>query len=112
MLRLTNLTIVAVLVVQKMPTIIGRATVVALIADVSSKREERGAGGEKSNAACRSEFAKTNMAPEWFRNDPDLAVALALYHSVTTTATVTAAKRHRRLDGELTKISKELPHQH
>ena len=45
------------------------------------------------------------MAPDWVRNDPDLAAAWALDRSVTTAET--ADRRCRRLDGKLTKIGEE-----
>ena len=45
------------------------------------------------------------MAPEWVHNDPDLAAVWALDRSVTITET--AARRRRRLDGELAKIGEE-----
>ena len=45
------------------------------------------------------------MPPEWVPNDLDLAAAWALDRSVTTTET--AARRRRRLDGELAKIGEE-----
>lgn len=60
---------------------------------------------DRRNAARRSAFAKTNVAPEWICNDLELATAWALDHSITITET--AARRHHRLDGELAKIGEE-----
>ena len=51
------------------------------------------------NAGYRSALAKTDVASEWVRNDPDLAVVWALDRSVTTAET--AARRRHRLYDEL-----------
>ena len=60
---------------------------------------------KRRNAARCSVFAKLDAASEWVRNDPYLAAAWALNHSITTAETT--AKRRCRLDGELPKIGEE-----
>ena len=60
---------------------------------------------DRRNAGRRSAFTKSDMAPEWVRNDPDLAAAWALDRSMTNTET--AARRPCRLDGKLAKIGEE-----
>lgn len=42
---------------------------------------------DRRNAGRPSAFAKTDVAPEWVRNDPDLTAAWALDRSVTTAET-------------------------
>jgi hypothetical protein len=59
---------------------------------------------DRRNAACHSAFAKSDAAPNWVRNNPDLAAAWALDRFVASTKT---AARRRRLDGELAKIGEE-----
>ena len=54
-------------------------------------------------AAPRS--PRATWPPNWDRNDPNLATAWALDHSVTTAET--AARRRRCLDGEFAKIDEE-----
>ncbi|KAE8808842.1 Importin subunit beta-1 [Hordeum vulgare] len=62
---------------------------------------------DRCNVGHHATFAKMEVTPEWVRNDPDLAAPWALDRFVTTAET--AARRRRRLDGELTKISEEWP---
>ncbi|KAE8768636.1 Importin subunit beta-1 [Hordeum vulgare] len=50
----------------------------------------------------RFAFAKSDVVPDWVRNDPGLVVALTLDHSLTTAET--AAKHRCLLDSELAKI--------
>ena len=45
---------------------------------------ERAARYDRRNADRRSAFAKSDVAPEWARNNPDLAAAWALDRSVIT----------------------------
>lgn len=62
---------------------------------------------DRHNAVRLSTVAKTDMAPEWFHNDPDLTAAWSLDHSITTAET--AVSHCRRLNGELTKFGEEWP---
>lgn len=55
---------------------------------------------ERRNAAFRSAYAKSDAAPEWARNDPDLAAAWALDRFVTI-AEMAAWRRRCRFDSEL-----------
>ena len=59
----------------------------------------------RHNVSRRSAFAKSDMAPEWARNDPDHASVWALDRFVTTVET--GARRRHRLEGELAKIGEE-----
>ena len=54
---------------------------------------------DRRSASHRSAFAKSNMAPDWVRNDPDLALAWVLDRSVTTAEATT--RRRCRLYDEL-----------
>ena len=60
---------------------------------------------DRRNASRRSAFAKSNLASDWVRSDPDPATAWTLDHSVTTAET--AGRRRSRLDSELAKIGEE-----
>ena len=60
---------------------------------------------DQRNASRHSASAKSDMAPDWVRNDPDLTSASTLDHSITTAETV--ARRRRRLDSKPAKIDEE-----
>lgn len=57
------------------------------------------------NAVRRSVFAKSDVAPEWVRNDPDLTIVWALDRSIITAGTAAKCRR-RRLDRELTRLAR------
>lgn len=60
---------------------------------------------DRHNAACRSQFADSDVPLPYIAADPDLVYAWALDRSVTTSDT--AKRRLRRLNGKMARYNEE-----